>query len=221
MSDVEKDSIIKEKKYMLEYYASNTLHFMPDYIGEHIILLALDIVKENATLKDEIFALLNCEDGIKNKSSLKYRILNYPAPSDNSIENTIEVVQTFDNFNIALYNGLNDTSFENTIAQSQATYVELQSKYFDIPLNSPKLSYLMAGTVLLEAKDNNADFLIVNSKEDLSLFDAKQESIEKIMGREIAMPIITQEEFLKLISGEKNTSVLGIKSHKIKIPFLD
>lgn len=220
MSDDEKASFIKDKIYMLEYYASNTLHFNPDYIGEHVVLLGLDIAKKDASLKDEIFALLECENGISNKSSLKYRILNYPIPV-NTTAVDVSIEQYFDNFNIALYCALEESSFEYTIKQSSANYIELKSKHFDIPLSSQNLSYLMAGTILLEAMDNDADFLIVNDRKNLSLFDGKQKDIEKTMGREINLPILTQNEFMKLLEGEKDKANIGLASHKININFLD
>ena len=134
----------------------------------------------------------------------------------NKVSLDSEILQYFDNFNIALYCALNDSSFEDIIKQSRATYVELKSKHFDIPKNAKKLSMLMAGSVLLEALDNNADFLIVNNEEELALFDAKQKSIESTMGREIKLPIITRNEFVQLLKGQRNLS-----SRKIKIPFLD
>lgn len=221
ISESEKETLIKEKMYMLEYYASNTLNFHEDYIGEHVVLLGLDIAKKDPTLKDEIFNLLNGEDGIINKSSLKYRILNYPEKKEENTKDTFEVVQSFENFNIALYYGLNPNTFEHVIKQSNATFVDIKSKNFDIPMSAKKLSYLMAGTILLDAIDNNADFLLVNSQEDLSLFDAQQKQIEKVMGREINLPVLTRGQFIKLLEGEKDKNTLGLNIHKVTIPFLD
>ena len=220
MSSDEKEKIIKEKTYMLEYYASNTLHFYEDYIGEHVVLLALDIVKQDASLEAEIFALLNSEEGIVNKSSLKYRIVNYPETTKvASLTPTIE--QSFENFNIAFYCGLQEDNFHDVILQSKAEYVNLLSKHFDIPLKAKRLSYLMAGTILLEAVDNNADFLIVPEQKDLKLFDTKQKAIEKVMGREIGFPVLTQDEFLQLLAGEKDKKVIGLHKHKVNVTFLD
>lgn len=221
ISESEKETLIKEKMYMLEYYASNTLNFHEDYIGEHVVLLGLDIAKKDPTLKDEIFNLLNGEDGIINKSSLKYRILNYPEKKEENTKDTFEVVQSFENFNIALYYGLNPNTFEHVIKQSNATFVDIKSKNFDIPMSAKKLSYLMAGTILLDAIDNNADFLLVNSQEDISLFDAQQKNIAKVMGREIDLPVLTRGQFIKLLEGEKDKNTLGLNIHKVTIPFLD
>ena len=217
----EKETIIKDKSYMLEYYASNTFHFNDDYIGEHVVLLGLDIVKKDVSLKDEIFELLSGEDGIVNKSSLKYRILNYPKDESFLAVPTPNAVQSFENFNIALYCGVNPPVFESIIKHSGANYIDLKSKHFDIPLNTQKLSNLMAGTILLEALDNNADFLIVNDVTNLALFDSKQSSIEKTMGREINLPVITRSQFVQLLEGEKNKNTLGLNAHKVNVPFLD
>ena len=221
ISTNEKETLIKDKTYMLEYYASNTLHFHDDYIGEHVVLLGLDIAKKDNSLKDEIFELLNGENGIINKSSLKYRILSYPQQTKSTNTKISDMLQSFENFNISLYCGLNEPSFESIIKQSDATYVELKSKHFDIPLNAQKLSFLMAGTILLEALDNNADFLVVNDTNDLELFDKKQKQIEKVMGRDINLPVLTRNEFTKLLQGEKNKNSIGLNSHKVKVPFLD
>ncbi|MDB2562349.1 hypothetical protein N9X61_01965, partial [Sulfurimonas sp.] len=207
--------IIKDKEYMLEYYASNTLHFKDDYIGDHVILLALDIVKEIPMLEEELHKLIDCENGLKHQSSLEHRVIS---SNTEDLEPTTNpnIIQSFDNFNIALYSALSPSSFESIIKASNAQYVDLASKHFDIPENSKELSYLMAGTILLEALDNNADFLIVNDNKDLELFDKQQKAIEKTMGREIGLPIVTQDEFIQLLEGSKN-----IPSHKIKLSFLD
>lgn len=215
----EKALIIKEKIYMLEYYASNTLHFKNDYIGEHVLFLASELIQKDPSLKDEISALVDTDNGIRIRSSLNHRVLdlNEEVPKTYlSATLDSEIVQYFDNFNIALFCGLNENSFEKVIKESNATYVELQSKHFDIPMSDTKLSHIMAGTVLLEAMDNNADFLIVNDTKELQHFDAQQKSIEKLMGREIGLPVLTRDEFIGLLQGNKNLS-----SHKIKIPFLD
>jgi len=208
--------MIQEKTYMLEYYASNTLYFKDDYIGEHVILLVSDILKELPMLQEELYQLIDCEDGLRHRTSLAYRIQDENIPQSLAVLNIPDTIQSFENFNIALYCALNSPSFEDVIKNSDAQYVDLASKHFDIPKNSKELSYLMAGTILLEALDKNADFLIVHNKEDLVLFDGKQKSIEKTMGRDIQLPVLTQNEFIQLLQGAKK-----ITPHTIKISFLD
>lgn len=214
----EKASLIQEKRYMLEHYASNTLHFNDNYIGEHVLCLASELVQENASLEAELSSLVDTEDGIRLRTSLKHRVLGNeevaPKQYDNIVLNT-QVVQSFENFNIALYCALNTATFENVILQSKANYVALDSKYFDIPMQAKNLSFLLAGTILLEALDNNADFLIVNDDEEFTLFDGQQKAIEKTMGREIQLPVLTRAEFVQLLQGERT-----LPSRKVALSFL-
>ncbi len=231
----EKHEIIKEKKFMLEYYASNTLNFNRDYIGDHVLLITAQIVQDKP--QSNILKHINDKfDGVLNHTSLKYRILNYEK-SENTIQSLLKIPQKkyqeytfssqikqyFENFNISLYCSLNNTSFESVIAQSKAQYVELSSKHAQLALSTKNsaFTYLLAGNILLEAKDNNADFLIVNDDDELAIFDKKQAKISKAVGREIDFPVITTKQFIQLLKGEKNKTTLGFNKHKINIEFMD
>ncbi|MFT7002688.1 MAG: hypothetical protein ACJAWW_000021 [Sulfurimonas sp.] len=240
LGESEIESLIKDKKYLLEYYASNTLHFNRDYIGDHILLLASDIIKSQTENKNKIFqTIADKDDGIQNHTSLENRVLDHTNSEYTisqlskdycEINNIIyaykqyenhdlsdDTQQYFDNFNIACYNSLGDDSFESIIIGSKANYVELESKNFAMPNfgTNKKLIHLIAGNILLEAKDNNADFLIVNDEDDLSIFDGMQKTIEKVVGRDIALPVVTKAEFLQLLQGKKEFS-----KHKVKLSFL-
>jgi uncharacterized ubiquitin-like protein YukD len=246
ISDDKLSQFIAQKKYMLEYYASNSLQINRDYIGDHVLLLAAEIIKEQPQQRNAIFEKISHnEDGLENHTSLQYRVLNYEKAQSNihqlqrdyfkqvnkvymypqykQYKINFDVKQYFDNFNISLYSSLNNAAFEDIIAISRANYVELASKHHELPLNTTnkKLIHLIAGHILLEATDNNADFLIVNNKEELAIFDKEQKNIDKATGREINLPVLTQEEFLKVMQGEKDKKELGFDTHKINITFLD
>jgi len=241
LEEKEKEDIIKNKKFLLEYYASNTLHFSRDYIGDHVLLLASDIIKAQPENKNEILELIgDKEDGIQNHTSLENRIKDYKESEStiyqltrdycekNNIvyihkqyknhDSDIEIQQFFDNFNISCYNSLGDNSFEKIIVDSKANYEDIGSKNFELPACSTnnKLKYQIAGNILLEAKDNNADFLIVNDEDDLSIFDGMQKKIEKTVSREILLPVVTKIEFLQLLQGEKK-----LNKRKVNLSFLD
>ncbi|WP_294965283.1 DUF5644 domain-containing protein [Sulfurimonas sp.] len=241
LEEKEIESLIKEKKFLLEYYASNTLHLDRDYIGDHVLLLASELIKSQAENKNKIFKIIgDKENGILNHTSLENRIIEYKDSEDaifklsmdycekNSIVYVAKeykeydlnngIKQYFANFNIACYNSLGDNSFESLIVESKANYIELESKNFELPpyCTNKKLIHHIAGHILLEAKDNNADFLIVNDEDDLSIFDAMQKKIEKTIGREIELPVVTKAEFVQLLQGEKN-----INKHKVNLSFLD
>jgi heterodisulfide reductase subunit B len=74
--------------------------------------------------------------------------------------------------------------------------------------------------ILLEAKDKNADFLIVHGLEDLYLFDRKQKDVERLIGRDISIPVLTKSQFIAILEGEKDRKSLGFHNHKIDVTFL-
>ena len=230
----------KSYPYILEYYSSNTINIKDDYIGEHILLLSSDIIATDPQKKSELIEIVsNPENGIYYHTSLSHRLFENGEEVEEKIERlqfmcsiqskkstpqkslNIDIKQYFKEFNISSYNLQN----ENIIKKSLANYINLNSKNHDLALNSQAVdktfSLQIAGEILLESKDKNSDFLIVNGGEELSIFDGMQSKIAKTMGRDIDMPIITQIQFNKLLEGEKNIEKLGFDNHKIKIPFLD
>ncbi len=245
LTDEEKE--VYAKKYQLEYYASNSLDINRDYIGDHVLLIACDIIEKNPESKEEILNFIaDKDDGIWYHTSLKNRVFNFNASQEEKIEKLFgmfketkdflvkevsfdevvvpEISQYFKGFNIASYVGLENDSVKSTIIKSQANYIDIEDKKKDLaPYSSvadKTFSLKIAGQILLQAKDNNVDFMIVRDADDLVIFDKEQKKIEKIVGREIDMPVISQNQFIKLLKGEKNIHKLGFNAHKVKISFL-
>ncbi|PIF03688.1 MAG: hypothetical protein CSA86_05005 [Arcobacter sp.] len=240
---------IKEfsNKYILEYYASHTLLINKDYIGDHSLLIADEIISNNPEYSKEILQILTNKDtGILYHTSLEdrlfqnrynvelvykkllsiipeYKNLDTNDEKKSTINTDIEISQYFKGFNIALYNQ-QGCSFSKIICKSRATYIQLNSRQYDLAFHSllvnNKFLLQIAGEILLEAKDKNADFLIVKDEKDLSIFDGMQKKIAAIVNREINLPVLTQLEFEMLLLGEKNISKMGLNKHKIKIQFL-
>ncbi len=234
-------------KYQLEYYASNTLNFNDSYIGDHALLIADDIINSNPELKNKILDIIaDKNNGIWYHTSLKNKIFNYDNTQEEIIQNLFKMLpdfsqtqvkkeiesleeitnisQNFLNFNIASYDGINGNSLESIIKQSKANFINLVSKNDDLALCSKiankNFSLKIAGNILLEAKDKNADFIMVNNEEDILVFDKEQKNIEKTTSREINIPVISKNQFIRLLNGEKNPTKLGFDLHKIKISFL-
>lgn len=243
----EDEKLYYARNFKLEYYASNSLNINQDYIGDHSLLIAYDIIQKNPEAKEEVLKFINdSADGIWFHTSLKHRVFNFKADQEDKIRELFtmmpqskdfnpreefkekytvsKIVQNFSGFNIASYNGSENCSFEGTILQSKANYIDISSKNEDLAPYSyvadRTFSYKIAGQILLQAKDNNADFLIVRDERDLHIFDERQSRIEKAVGREINMPIILRKQFVQLLEGEKDILKLGFDKHKIKIDFL-
>jgi hypothetical protein len=235
-------------KYKLEYYSSLTIILNKDYIGDHCLLIANEIIEKNNKLEKEVLEIITNKDTgmlyhtslenrlYEDKYSIKsiyenllskiptYRHLQKRDDEKSVVNEDIEIIQYFKGFNISLYNK-ECSLFKKVITKSRATYIHLDSGRHDLALNSvlvnKEFSLRIAGEVLLEAKDKNSDFLIVQDTKDLEIFDGMQSKIAKIVNREIKLPVITQSQFEMLLGGEKNISKLRFNTHKVKIQLLD
>ena len=239
--------------YELDYYASNTYEINRDYIGDHALLIASDIIEQTPKHTKKVLEIIGSqEDGIWYHTSLENRVFNYDSSKENRIQNlmmmydkivslknardilssnakptnieNLKINQNFKNFNIASFNGVSNTEISNLIEKSQANYVNINLKNEDLApystIVNDEFSLKIAGNILLQAKDENADFIVVRGEADVSLFDNKQKQIEKAVGREIDMPVISFEQFYKVLEGEKDKSVLGFDKHKVNVSFL-
>jgi succinate dehydrogenase/fumarate reductase-like Fe-S protein len=241
------------QNFELDYYASNTYNINRDYIGDHALLIANDIIEQNPEHTQEILEMISSkEDGIWYHTSLQNRVFNYDYSKELRIQKllsmfdkvqtiqgvkaslatevkneekpNVNISQEFSGFNIATYEGVSQKSVESSIKAAKASYVDISMKNEDLApystIVSDDFSLKIAGNILLQAKDENADFIVVRNKSDILLFDNKQKQIEEAVGREIDMPVVSQEQFVKLLEGEKNKQALGFEQHKVNISFL-
>ncbi len=83
---VDDEDIKKYKNYKIYFYASNTLNFEYDYIGDSVLLLACDLIEKNKVNEENILEkLLSYDCGAEYHTSLSNRIYNI----DSSIEEKI------------------------------------------------------------------------------------------------------------------------------------
>jgi len=239
---------VYKQKYKLEYYASHTMIVHKDYIGDHLLLIADELITQNPNYEKDILDILEDKDnGILYHTSLKKRIFQNRYDVEevyerllhkisqykqiktiqkvkSTLPQNLDIKQYFKGFYIAVYN-TQGCIYRKLVQQSRAEYIHLDSRRDDLALNSQlvnkEFSLKIAGKVLLEAKDRNADFLIVQDENDLAVFDAMQKKIAKVVNRDIDLPVITESQFLMLLEGEKDITTLGFKKHTIKVPFLD
>lgn len=233
-----------QNKYKLEYYASHSMVINKDYIGDHCLLIIDELISKNPELEKELLKIItNPETSILYHTSLEKRIFNnkydleavyerlvskiskykkatFEKKKKSDLPNDLNISQYFKGFTIGLYN-TEGCIFRKLIAKSRAQYIHLDSRRDDLARNSKivnkDFTLKIAGELLLEAKDKNADFLIVQNEEDLSIFDGMQSKIEIVVNRDINLPIITEAQFVMLLGGEKDINTLGFSKHKIKI----
>lgn len=255
------ENIAYRKSTELAYYASNTLNYNKDYIGDHVLLIAADLIEKDFTLKNELMELLvNVENGIWFHTSLENRLLSneqekkiqklmylakeYIKPTrklakkvasffekedkrcfeETNISSASNISQDFSGFNIAAYHGVKETNLSTLIESSQARCVGFPSSKEDLAphsaLSDENFSYKIAGDILMQAKDNNADFILVKNDKTKEFFDQNQKKMEKLAGRDLGMSIVSQDQFIQLLEGEKDKEKLGLNNHTVEVSFI-
>ena len=168
------------------------------------------------------FLNVNYNKKLVNKIT-KYKNVNLQKEEKSDLPGNLDITQYFKGFIVGLYNS-EGCIYRKLIKQSRATYIHLDSRRNDLALNSQlinkEFSLRIAGEILLEAKDKSADFLIVQNQEDLAIFDGMQSKIAAVVNRDINLPIITEEQFVMLLQGEKDIKKLGFDKHKINVSFM-
>ena len=233
------------------YYASNTLNYNSDYIGDSVLLLAYDLIEKNPKQANAILlALDDVEIGAQFHTSLENRIYNFDKTIEEKIQdiqkrlnyfedldkqnfriNTTliidfgefkedyEVKHDFKDFNIAYYPSINNIQTIELLNKLDAKLLKLDSLQLDLAKNTfnknPLITYYVASTILLDAFDNNADFILVDTVEDFYILDYNRKQVEKFCGREILIPIIHKNEFQKLVIGEHTEAKKTLDKHQI------
>ncbi|MDR0407540.1 MAG: hypothetical protein LBH45_01275 [Campylobacteraceae bacterium] len=137
------------------------------------------------------------------------------------------IKQTFDGFRTAVYMGpylelshtINDDLnklFDNMKLSRVHFDKEFCPSGYDICSYAPEIAFKMAGTVLSDAFDSGADFIIVNDVRTFYMFDTCRKKIEKAMGRQIPLYVLTIPQIVLLALGEKDKKLLGFNAYKVK-----
>jgi len=239
------------ESYKLYYYASNSLNFNKNYMGDAFILLAHNLLQKGFEQK-EIYALLSDEKtGISFHTNLGNRIYNF----DTTIEETIQQLQqklnavkpldeqnfkpnstktidfdkacgtsivkhSFKDFNIAYFTGLQGCEKTQTLIDTlEAKKILLPSLSNDLAMNTfhinPNFSYALTAQVMLDAFDNNADFIVVDNIQAFYLLDFNRKELEKVSGREILLPVIHSNELSKLVCGLHDEAKKTLVQHAV------
>jgi hypothetical protein len=233
------------------YYASNTLNYNSDYVGDSVLLLAYDLIERNLNSEKYILRLLdNVEIGAQFHTSLENRIYNIDKTIEEKIQyvqkklnlfedldkqnfrinktliidfgeftNNDEIKHDFKDFNIAYYPSKGNEKTLNLLDKLSANILKLDTLKLDLAKNTfnknPQITYQVASTILLDAFDTNADFLLVDNLEDFYIFDYNRKQIEKISGRDTILPVIHINELQKLALGEHTEAKKTLEKHQV------
>lgn len=246
----EEDKKIYES-YKLYYYASNTLSFNKNYIGDALILLAAQLLEKGANSQKIEALLLDEQTGLHFHTNLSNKIYNIDSEIEKSIQqlqtklnitktqeeqnfksnNTkaialtqdfvnATVQHTFKDFNIAYYKGLKGCEKTQTLIENlEAKQIQLPSLNNDLAMNTfhvnPFLTYNLAAQMMLDAFDNNADFVVVDNMQTFYLLDSHRKELEKVSGREVLLPVLHSNELNLLACGLHNEVKKTLTQHAV------
>lgn len=246
---MDKDDTKTYESYKLYYYASNTLNYEKNYIGDANLLLAYDLIQKNEENESSILkTLLEKNKGAKLHTSLENRVFNLDSKIEKKIKsiqnslglikesekqdfkskisknikftntNTDKIKYDFKDFNLAYY----DKKCVETISlvsKLKVNNINFKTSTLDLALDTfhcnEDLTYKIAADIMLDAFDNNADFLLVDSIKLFDLFDSNRKIFEKLSGRDITLPIIHSSELSKLAMGMHNEVQNTLKLHQV------
>jgi hypothetical protein len=120
-------------------------------------------------------------------------------------------LESIENLRVAIYTGDRDSSklieeLKMELKESGAEYIpfEMSSRLAGQTLieTNPHMAYIKGATMLLDALDSGADVLVFKNGEDFELFKSTHQDLEKSIGREIDLKLLSLEklhELMKLI----------------------
>jgi len=116
---------------------------------------------------------------------------------------------TLSGVNVACYNGgaSNRDEIKQKIIDSSANFIhfsrEAKLAGTSIIGKQDNIAYLKAAQTMLDAVDSGAELLVVAQKADLEMFRTHFAAIQKRIGREIPLPLVSYKEFTTLSNREK------------------
>ncbi|KAB7888542.1 DUF5644 domain-containing protein [Poseidonibacter ostreae] len=158
--------------------------------------------------------------GLLNKEEERnFRIKNTLIIDFGNLQDETEIKHNFKDFNIAYYPANKSEQTNSLLERLDAKILKLDSLKLDLARNTfnknQEITYCVATTILLDAFDNNADFLLVDNDDDFYLFDYNRKALEKCSGREVILPVIHVNELQKLANGEHKLANETLVKHQI------
>ncbi len=131
----------------------------------------------------------------------------------------------FKDFNIYYYHANNPKKETLEILNKlNAKKLNLAFMKTDLALNTfnvnKEFTYHLAARVVLDAFDNNADFVLLDNEEYFNLFDKNMKIFEKILQRDINMPVLFISELQLLACGEHQKAKESLSQHQIDLEII-
>ncbi|MDR2099679.1 MAG: hypothetical protein LBP40_02475 [Campylobacteraceae bacterium] len=191
------------------------------------LLFTKRFIINNADLKDEIDRFLNPLELTTDFLADVIHINTFAVSHEvtERIEKSLQ--HAFDGFKAAFYYGADIRVDERSNRELDKFFKAIKLKHvkFGRELNpdgyellryAPETALKMAGSILLDAFDSGADFLIVSDVRTFYLMEAERKRIADAMGREIPIYILTLPQLALISIGITDKSVLGFDAYRVK-----
>ena len=148
-----------------------------------------------------------------------FRVNNTLIIDFEKFEDTNDIKHDFKDFNIAYYASKSSDKTESLLNKLDAKFLNLDSLKLDLAKSTfsknQDITYCVATTIMLDAFDNNADFLLVDNDDDFYIFDYNRKALEKCSGRDVILPVIHLNELQKLVAGEHTSVNKTLVKHQV------
>lgn len=130
------------------------------------------------------------------------------------------IQHSFSEFNIAYYKGLQTCETTQSLLNTlEAKQLLLPSLTNDLAMDTfhknPFLTYNLVAEMMLDAFDNDADFIVVDDMQTFYLLDSNRKELEKVSGREILLPVIHTHELAQLAYGFHENVKKSLAQHTV------
>lgn len=135
-------------------------------------------------------------------------------------KNNKKIAHDFKKFNIAYFheNKINPDTQE-LLDNLNAKKLNLRTMYNDLALSTfntnKEFTYKLAAEILLDAFDNDADFIVVDEERYFYLFDNNMAEIQRVAQRDVNIPIILNSELALLANGLHQEVKTSLDKHSI------
>ncbi|MGM0534235.1 MAG: hypothetical protein ACQERK_07060 [Campylobacterota bacterium] len=186
------DDELRQKygSYKLHYYASISLKYNREYIGDAMLAVAKELLQKNRTSEREILEhLFDPFWGLQYHVSSENKMLEY----DHSLEENYEYVKqravelgVIKDKPLKLEGKHEPKSREIKFKRGLSQPMPIEAYKYD-----KDFAYKIAGEVLLEAMDHNIDAVVVSDEDSYKLLRHHQKKIARVVGREVDIEVVS------------------------------
>ena len=177
------------------------------------------ILNFDSSIEEKIISIQKKLNLLNKEEETNFRIKNTLIINFGKLEEKTEIKHDFKDFNIAYYPSKTSKETTSLLNELDANILNLDTLKLDLAKNTfninQEITYCVATTIILDAFDNNADFLLVDNDDDFYIFDYNRKALEKCSGREVILPVIHVNELQKLATGEHKAANDTLIKHQI------